>query len=399
MHLVLINQFYPPAKAPTGRLLQDLARGLVAAGHQVTVIASDAAYGVTGSAEKAAGGEGLRILRVGGRRRHGFGMLAKALDYLSFFKAAYARCKQLNPAPDALVCMTTPPFIGLVGYQLRRKRNIPYLLWCMDLYPEALSAHGLLRPGFLLNPLAKGISRMERRNASSVVSLGPDMSGLLAKNGCSGVCEIPVWSDIKTSPESLSRARALRRERGWGDEECIVMYSGNMGRAHRVSEAAALARQVRKTSRPVRVVFCGDGPARAGWERDHGDVIEFMTPYAGDDLAAHLLSADVHLVTQEPVWTGVVVPSKFQAACAVGRPVIFAGPEHASVARWIEEHDCGWVIAPDNQQAVYHVAELLADRDELQAKGEHAAALSRTLFDAAENRQKIIALLEQMANT
>ncbi|MGA1530783.1 MAG: glycosyltransferase, partial [Kiritimatiellia bacterium] len=70
-----------------------------------------------------------------------------------------------------------------------------------------------------------------------------------------------------------------------------------------------------------------------------------------------------------------------------------------SVARWIEEHDCGWVIAPDNQQAVYYVAEVLADRDELQAKGEHAAALSRTLFDAAENRQKIIALLEQMANT
>lgn len=396
MHVALINQFYPPAKAPTGRLLQDLARDLVAAGHRVTVIASDAAYGTSGRSERDGQKSALRVIRVGGRKAHGFGMAGKALDYIAFFWSSYRVCSKLNPPPDALVCLTTPPFIGWVGYRLRRSRNIPYLLWCMDLYPEALTAHGLIGPRSMLNPLIKGVSRRERGHACSLVSLGPDMTGLLVNSGASKVSEVPVWSDIEVSSSSAERARALRQARGWGDEEKIVMYSGNMGRAHRISECAALAGKLARSSSRVRVVFCGDGPARAAWEREHGASIEFMNPYDGDDLAAHLLAADVHVVTQEPAWKGVVVPSKFQAACAVGRPVLFAGPDDAAVAQWIKTHDCGWVMAPGDDGAIDRVAEALHDDGELQAKGEKARALAGSLFDRAANSRRIVRLVEEL---
>ena len=44
MHIVLVNQYYPPDTAPTGQYLHDLARVLVQRGHRVTVLCSQRAY-------------------------------------------------------------------------------------------------------------------------------------------------------------------------------------------------------------------------------------------------------------------------------------------------------------------------------------------------------------------
>ena len=70
MNIGLINQFYPPAQAPTGLLLADLAAELARRGHAVTVIASAAGYGAAAGAD---GGSvaGVRVVRVGPAQRPG----------------------------------------------------------------------------------------------------------------------------------------------------------------------------------------------------------------------------------------------------------------------------------------------------------------------------------------
>ena len=45
VRVTLVNQFYPPDLAPTGRLLEDVADELAARGHEVRVVCSRAAYG------------------------------------------------------------------------------------------------------------------------------------------------------------------------------------------------------------------------------------------------------------------------------------------------------------------------------------------------------------------
>ena len=40
VHLLLINQYYPPDEAPTGLMLESVAEELVAMGHEVTVLCS-----------------------------------------------------------------------------------------------------------------------------------------------------------------------------------------------------------------------------------------------------------------------------------------------------------------------------------------------------------------------
>ncbi len=393
MNIVLLNQFFPPAQAPTGLLLADLARELRRRGHEVTVLASAADYGAAGQAPEA----GLRVLHLGPQQPHRAGLGAKLGDYFSFYRAAWRYLAHLPARPDALVFMTTPPFIGLLGAHLQKRAGIPFVLWCMDLYPEALVAHGLFRPWNPVLPLLRQLASTERRRAAAVVALGPDMAARLAQTGAARVEEIPGWSSLAVSPALAAAAQTLRRARGWGDGEIILLYSGNMGRAHRAAEFAALAERLRDGTPRCRFVFSGGGPLRTEWEKRWGGLFEFMPPVPEADCAAHLLAADVHLVSQQPAWTGVVVPSKFQASCALGRPVVFAGPPQSAVGVWLAEADAGWLLPPGDEAALETVVAGIRDARLRAEKGARAQALFQQRFTPAANCGRLAALVENLA--
>lgn len=396
MHVALVNQFYPPASAPTGKLLADLAMFLAEAGHRVTVITSAGAYGAVADAGRDDVNHRIAIVRLGKGAAHRQNLASKLGDYLLFFIRSSRVLRGLDPLPDVVVCMTTPPFCGLIGKKFQRSRGVPFVSWCMDLYPEALIAHGLLGTGSPIYRLLRRIARSERHRAASVISLGPDMTAILTRD-TPNVTEIPVWSDLRLSAAVEDEARALRRQRGWADDELVFLYSGNMGRAHRVEEFAALARALKSQGSRFRMVFSGNGPSLERWKKSFGDLFEFISPVAGDRIAAHLLSGDVHLVSQQPQWTGVVVPSKFQAACAVGRPVVFAGPADSAVAEWIRRNDTGWVMPPGESSVTAHVAAEVMDDQARRRKADHAIRLSGGAFDRGHNCRSIVKVLERVA--
>jgi Tfp pilus assembly protein PilN len=76
-----------------------------------------------------------------------------------------------------------------------------------------------------------------------------------------------------------------------------------------------------------------------------------------------------------------VVPSKFFGALAAGRPVLFAGPRDAAIARWIEEHGVGWVLDEQTQEQVAARLRSLASAPEaLQDLQQHCQRIYQRLF-------------------
>ena len=69
-------------------------------------------------------------------------------DYLSFYARAVGSGVSL-PKFDAVVTLTTPPIIGLIGTLLRRLKGTRHVYWSMDLHPDASLA---LRPMSPRNP-------------------------------------------------------------------------------------------------------------------------------------------------------------------------------------------------------------------------------------------------------
>ncbi len=348
MKVVLINQFYPPSRAPTGRLLGDLADALAAREHEVHVLTSATTYDQMSANDTRPEKDGLHVTRLGRPRTHQTGYVSKAVDYGRFFSAARRHLRRMRPLPDAVLCMTTPPFCASLGYQLHRRHRVPYVVWCMDLYPEALAADGLLPTNRWLYRMLMRRARREREQAAAVVTLAGDMSHRIRQTAPqSAIKEIPVWHAGPTS-EATAAAQRLRAERGWGDTEQIFMYSGNIGRAHNWDAFASLPDALASAAVPARVVFCGRGPAQAAAKARLPASVEWIDPVPDDQLDAHLLSADIHLIAQRAAWKGIVVPSKYQAACAMGRPVLYAGPTDSAVARWIHSCGTGWCW-PDAQ--------------------------------------------------
>ena len=393
MKVILLNQFFPPAQAPTGILLRDTAVALAQRGHTVIVLTSAAGYGATGAAPDLP--ENVSVVRLGATGHHGSRPRGKLRDYRDFYRAAARELQRQQPA-DALVCLTTPPFIGLLGAQWRRKSGLPFILWCMDLYPEVLTAHGWLSPWNPLQFILRRWARRERRGAAAVVALGLDMAARLRNTGAARVEMIPVWASTRLNPQVEAAARALRKTRGWADDEIVLLYSGNMGRAHSATEFAALAEHLRQVSPRCRFVFAGDGPARAAWARRWSDRFEFLPAVPGD-AAAHLRAADVHLVSQKPAWQGIVVPSKFPAACAVGRPVVFAGPPQSAIGQWLGAADAGWLLNEPAPADLAAVARALRDPVQRTVKGQNALRLHQARFTPEDNCARLVALVEELA--
>lgn len=395
MRLYLINQFFPPDDAPTGVLLSHVAEALRKAGHDVTVLCSEAGYThrdptSLGTQESI---EGVRIVRLRGPRAGRRDKLSKMLAYLVFYLHLSWHLLTVQPKPDRIVALTTPPFLSVLTRLVATLRKCEHAHWVMDLYPDVIFAHGMMRPaswgGRLLTMLARW--GMAGKRCVSVITIGPDMADRLSAYVSKGapLSWVPLWStscdDRGVDPPSLEVGAGRRLK---------IMYSGNMGLGHRFGEV--LSASVRWGQR-IEWHFTGEGSHRREIEQHiaaHPELPIQLGAYVdATQLRAHLQSADVHLVSLEPNWDGTMVPSKLQGIFAVGRPVIFIGSRENSLASWIAESGGGWIVEPDDQLAMDAALNDAQDRAVCEAKGRAARIFADSHFNRFHNQSRVAALM------
>ena len=394
MDVLLLNQFYPPDLAPTGRFLGDLADRLASRGHRVRVICSRQAYAADAAAALPVA-PGITVERVGGAgfgRRH---LGGRALDSLRFGLGVWRR-GGAGPAPDVVVSLTSPPLLGLLARGVAWRRGASLAHWVMDLYPDALVAAGVIRPRGATQALLRALSRAQYRRAALVVALGPRAQERLAPQLPSGVrCAwVPLWGRVGRAAPTAAAAERARR--GWGERETVLLYSGNAGRAHCFEDFLAAARRLGRDG-PLWV-FAGGGPRRGELERfaaAHPEARLELRPYVPEaELAATLCAADVHLVSLAPGWQGVSVPSKLAAAFAVGRPVLFVGPRDSEPAEWLRDSGGGWSVEPGDAAALLAALAEAGRPDQRRERGRAAAAWAAHHLDRERGAARLAALVE-----
>lgn len=438
MHLVLINQYYPPDLAPTGWMLEGVAEGLVRAGHRVTVICAAGGYAEEGG--KSVGRRvpntsgGPEVIRIGAT---GFGrktFAGKLLDYLSFYLGVAGRLVFLHPRPDRVVALTTPPYLSVLARGISKLLGADHAHWVMDLYPDVMVAHGMLRAGGVGHRALAALGRwgFGGRRRAALLTLGPDMAsrvGQLAVGGKAARQEegsrnevdwVPLWASTDfgsgacgNSLHSIAGecareapAMELRRRRGWGEDEIVVMYSGNMGLGHRFQEFLAAAIVLADPARcpegegsRYRFVFYGRGKRRGEIEdfvRANPRLSVELHDYApAAELAAHLQSADVHLASLEGSWTGTMLPSKTQGVFSAGRPLLVVGDADSSIARWVRESGGGWVVKPGDDGSMVAALSEAADPRERLTRGASALDHARRHFSRDVNVSRCAAILSK----
>jgi glycosyltransferase involved in cell wall biosynthesis len=180
----------------------------------------------------------------------------------------------------------------------------------------------------------------------------------------------------------------------------VVMYSGNLGAVHEFATIAAVIQGLR-SEKQICFCFIGEGcqkqrlveaAQREGWEN-----VLFLPYQTKEALRFSLTAGDVHLVSLRPDMAGLSVPSKLYGILAVGRPVIFIGPEESEVARVIRDGNCGYVIRPgDVQSAMQALLACYHDRIPLKQRGQAAQAHFQRFYDRPVATEKFWRLLQRI---
>jgi len=370
--ILFVNQYYWPSHASTAQHLADLVESLAKEGYECHVLCGQGGYKPgTPPLPLSEVHRDVHIHRVPttslGRRS----TLTRMIDYLSFYVRALFACL-LMPRYDAVVTLSTPPIIGLLGTLLRRLKGTRHVYWSMDLHPDASVALGKMSPRNPIVAFLAWLSNAVYRQADRVVVLGDYMAARIVAKGVpeEKIESIPVWSR-REEIYPLPRAEHPLREKLGLADKFVAMYSGNLGLAHTFEEFIEAARRLRDRT-DIVFLFVGEGPRLAevisAKERDRLDNIQMLDYFPREQLHISLSIADTHLISVRPEMAGIVVPGKLYGAMASGRPALFVGPERSESADTIREAGCGMTILQGDVDSLVNAILQLAENPDLASR-------------------------------
>jgi glycosyltransferase involved in cell wall biosynthesis len=224
------------------------------------------------------------------------------------------------------------------------------------------------------------------RHCDLVIAVGPRLAREAIASGAdpARVAVVHNWTDTSQVHPVERGSNTFARSQGLEDQ-FVVLYSGNAGRAHTFTAVMEAARRLRD-ERDILFLFIGSGKALAGLKAivaGEGLVnVRFLDYLPRSELAMSLSSASVSLVTERPEVAGFLVPSKTYSILASARPVLYLGPADSDVAAIVQGSGCGLVIDPEDAETLIQVIRRLRDNpDEAAAMGARGRSAAEAEFD------------------
>lgn len=394
MHILLLNQYFPPDTSATAKIAALVAETL-ARRHHVTVLAGRPSYDPSERhppylLRKENHGR-ISVRRVGSTTYPRQRMRERLSNYLSYLSLAVPYA--LTVPADLILAMTDPPVAGIAGALVARLRGLPFVYNIRDLYPDMAIAGGIVRPSRWVERWEK-LHRRALRDAARIIVLGEDMRERVAAKGMDPG-RISIVRDGAPIPEELpTQDHPVVREIRCGFR-FVVVHAGNLGFYGAWGTLVQAARLLE--SEGIGFVFVGDGAVREKVESSAcGSAAARFLPFRPpEELPCVLAAGDLHVITVRRGLEGAVVPSKLYPILAAGRAVLAVAPEGSDMARIIRRTGCGVVASPDDPAVVAAaVRELARDAARLAAMGERAREAARE-FEQAKQLELFTRVIEE----
>lgn len=331
MRLAIINRFYPPDRSMTGKMAAQLALGLRDRfpDWPITVLTTERRYR---TAEKDGQADPtITIRRLPSRFRETRRISRFAGTMIDGYRLAREACR----VADASIALTDPPLLGYWLGRRGRRGGHNWAEWNMDLFPEAFTAAGLVRPG---NPVARHVmGSVSRHPPGFRLALGGNqLAHLDATRGT--VAASAIWpAGVPLTPAPAPTVVPISTEL-----PVQVGYVGNIGQAHSVETMARIIELAPKQRFRFTIAASGSGAHDLHQRLVHRQDVQFVDYLPHDEMAR----LQVHLVSLASSWTHLSVPSKAVTAVMAGQPFLFAGPDRSDA--WTMLGAAGWRIAPEH---------------------------------------------------
>ncbi len=378
MRIVIHTQFYPPEMGAPQARLSDLAGRLRGMGHEVVVLAAVPNYPTGRIFPDSPRGyhreeiDGITVHRSRIIPSNAPALVPRLVSYLSFALSSLA-AGLLKAGPADLVITESPPlFLAPSGWLLARLKGARWVMNVSDLWPDSAASIGMLSEGSAAYRCLAALARFLYRRADLVTGQSAEIVAEVLRQAPSA----RVWH-LSNGVDVARFSPACRdpglRERYLRPGEIGFVYAGLHGLFQGLDTFLDAARML--DGLPVRFLFFGDGPLKAGLvaraEAERLGNVSFHPPLPHDRVGVVLASMDGALIGLRSRIVGAV-PSKIYEAMASGLPVVLAASgEAVGILR-----GAGIAVDPGDAAGVAEaVRRLAADeglRRRLGAAGRHA---------------------------
>jgi glycosyltransferase involved in cell wall biosynthesis len=405
MRILYLHQYFVSPEAAGGTRSYELARRLVAAGHEVTLVTSNAMMpaqyrDITAPLRTKMAGIDLVVLPV--RYGNAMGYADRMRAFARF--AALASIEALRHRSDVVFATSTPLTIALPGLLASFGRRVPMVFEVRDLWPELPIAMGALPSGWM-RAAARTLEWLAYHGSAHVVALSPGIAAGVAKTGIAHdrISVIPNACDLEMFGSASARAPAFRAEHlPWlKEQERLVLYAGTFGAINDAGWLVEVAAAARTVAPRLQFALVGSGAERDAIEaraRERGVLgtnLRVLPPVSKREVPGLLGAATVATSLFKPLpEMEANSANKFFDALAAGRPLaINYGGWHADLLR---NSGAGLVLpSSDPGAAARDLATLALDEHAVMRAGAAARALASERFDRDDLAIRLAHVLER----
>lgn len=402
MKVIYFHQHFSTPKGATGIRSYEMAKSLIAKGHNVTMVCGSYSGGNTGLCNPF----------IDGQRRgevDGIQVIEFELDYSNaqsffqrtstFLKFAYRSIKlALTQDYDLVFTTTTPLTAALPGIFGRWFRKKPFVFEVRDLWPELPKAMGVIKNPVVLSALSV-LEWLAYKSAHGHIGLSPGIVEGISNtlNRPSQIANIPNGCDL-----NIFNSSTTWQPDGVEDNDFVAVFSGTHGLANGLDQILAAASLLKeKQADHIKIILIGQGKLKPRLQQEAKDKqlsnLIFLDPVDKRKLAQLMSRANVGLQTLSniPAFYYGTSPNKFFDYIAAGLPVLNNYP--GWLAELIEKHQCGIVVEPENPHAFADaLISLSKNKEQCTTMGDNARVLAKEKFDRQLLSQKFVSYLEQV---
>lgn len=395
LKILMVCQHYWPEHFQVTEVCEELVRR----GHEVTALVGIPNYPTGTVPDEYLDGRnreqvhnGVRIIRVEEVPRTP-GITGLARNYLSYMFRANAKLRSLPGGYDVIFAyQISPVLMAEPAMKAKGVFDAPVLLYCADIWPDAVMAMLPRRLGFLL-PAVRHVSTAIYRHADIVAT------NSRAYIDCFELVHHMRREDCRYVPQYAEDSYLDMDLDAEPSDKTRFMVMGNIGKLQHLEVLmGALDRLKERNDFELHVVGAG---SMMGWMQEyvasHG--LEHLLVFHGrrpfDEMPSFYKMADACVLTLHvpgAPWISSTLPSRLQGYMAAGKPVIAA--IDGSAAEVIAESGCGASVPGTDSEGLARLMEdFIVNRSNYAQCGERGRGYFRTHFMKGRYMDEIESLL------
>lgn len=389
MKILYLHQYFATPESNAGTRSYEMAKRLVAKGHEVTFVTSSALLSaeyrfISGWNEINIEGIKLHVLHLPYSNKDSF--FKRIIKFTQF--SIRATIKSLKLKCDVVLATSTPLTIAIPGLIYSKLKKTPLVFEVRDLWPELPIAVGAIKNPIIIK-LAKWLEVYTYKNSSRLIGLSPGMCDGITRHGiaknkvtlATNSCDTELF-DVPSSIGSGFKSEALTFLNG----RKLVVYTGTFGLINNVEYLPYLASHMKIMDDNVCFVAIGDGMMKESVIKKAQELgvldenLYILPPVPKTQIVKLLSAADLSLSlfgSVPEMWHNSA--NKLFDALASSTPIAinYGGWQES----FINEYGCGVVLSSSNfESSAAIISDFLNAQDKYQLAVDKCRFLARDVY-------------------